>query len=174
LVEIKTGISNGDRTQVTAGLTEGEKVVCEGQTDLQPGMSVFATQWTDHAPATLPSAGNVASNRLDASNNWTTTQASGDLRLKVAMSPSPPKSGSNSIVVTVEQGGNTVVAGAKINGKSSMPTMDMAGPDLHGAEKGNGHYELTSNFSSGLWQAKLTIEVPGKEPQQVTIDVEVP
>jgi hypothetical protein len=52
--------------------------------------------------------------------------------------------------------------------------MNMAGPDFSGTTNGSGEARLKSNFSSGPWQATLSISPPGGKQTDTTVDVEVP
>ncbi|MBA3991948.1 MAG: hypothetical protein C0469_00380 [Cyanobacteria bacterium DS2.3.42] len=173
LVDVEIGLSNADRTEVVKGLNEGDDVVYAGYANLQPGMSVIATEWGKAGPIELPSASEVQGNRLDSGNNWTHEEMSGALMLKVSLAPA--KGGSNSIIVKVDKHGGGVVSGAQIAIKTSMPGMgDMAGPDLKGTTGGDGEARLRSDLSSGLWRLKMTITPSGSASVDITLDVEVP
>ncbi len=173
LVDIVTGLTNPDKTEVISGLSAGDQVVYAGYANLQPGVSVIATDWNEAGPVTLPKASEVQGNRLDTSNNWTHEQMSGDLMLKVSLQPA--KGGSNFTVVEINKHGGGAISGVNIGGKTSMPGMgDMAGPDLHGTTGGDGKAQLKSDLSSGLWRLKLNISPPGTAPVDTTLDVEVP
>lgn len=174
LVDIKVGLSNQKRTEVTEGLKEGDSVIYEGQSDLQPGMPVVATQWGKNGPAKLPQAADVASNRLDSSNKWTAEQVAGDLMVKLSITPLPPRSGSNSLIATLTEHGANSIRGARITGKTSMPTMSMPGPDLSASSAANGNYVMKSDFMSGLWEVRLSIAAQNRAPQELTFEIEVP
>lgn len=173
LVDVEIGLSNADRTEVVKGLNEGDDVVYAGYANLQPGMSVIATEWGKAGPIKLPSASEVQGNRLDSGNNWTHEEMSGALMLKVSLAPA--KGASNSIIVKVDKHGGDVVSGAQIAIKTSMPDMgDMAGPDLKSSTDGAGEARLRSDLSSGLWRLKMTITPSDSAPVEITLDVEVP
>jgi predicted RNA-binding Zn-ribbon protein involved in translation (DUF1610 family) len=173
LVDVEIGLTNPDRTEVVSGLKEGDEVVYAGYANLQPGMAVVATDWGKAGPIKLPTASDVQSNRLDASNNWTHEEMSGSLMLKVSMEPA--KGGSNSIVLKVDKHGGGAISGAQISIKTSMPGMgDMAGPDLKGSTGMNGEARMKSDLSSGLWRLKMTVVPPGSSSIETTLDVEVP
>lgn len=173
LVDIVTGLTNPDKTEVISGLSDGDQVVYAGYANLQPGVSVIATDWNEAGPITLPKASEVQGNRLDASNSWTHEEMSGGLMIKIALQPA--QGGSNSTVVEVSKHGGGAVSGASIAGKTSMPGMgDMAGPDLRGTTGGDGKAQLKSDLSSGLWRLKITISAPSAPPVDTTLDVEVP
>lgn len=172
LMDINTGVTNPDKTEVLTGLSQGDEIIFAGYGNLQPGMPVVGADWGKAGPKRLPLASEVVGNRLDSSNNWTHEEMSGALMLKVSLNPA--KGGSNSIVVKVDKHGGGAVSGAKIAVKTSMPAMNMDGPDLSGTTGGNGEVRLGADLMSGLWQWKLAIAVAGQEPIHSTLDVEVP
>lgn len=172
LVNIKIGLSNPDETEVVSGLSEGDEIVFAGYERLQVGEPVVATEWGSAGPEKLPLASEVQGNRLEASNNWALEQMMGSLM--VNMSLQPAKSGSNNLVVKVSRHGGGVVSGASVGGKTSMPGMNMAGPNLSGSTGLDGVARLKSDLSSGTWEFKLSIKAPGEEPVESTVDVEVP
>jgi RND family efflux transporter MFP subunit len=174
LVDVKVGMANAENIQIISGLKEGDKVIFEGQTELAPGTPVVATQWGSAAPTKLPGASELGGHRLNADNHWSVKQTPDGLLLTVSMSPSPPKSSSNSLEITLNNRDGSPISGATIRAKTSMPGMNMPGPDLTATDKGGGRYDLKSDFMSGLWEAKLTIAAPGGHPQEVTLDAEVP
>lgn len=173
LVDVEIGITNPDQTEIVKGLSEGDQVVHAGFANLQPGMSVVATEWGKAGPVKLPTAAEVQGNRLDSSNNWSYEEMSGALMLRVSLDPA--KGGSNTTIVKVEKHGGGAVSGAQISAKTSMPGMgDMAGPDLNGVTGMTGEARLKSDLSSGLWRLKLKISIPGSAPLETSVDAEVP
>lgn len=174
LIEIKTGASDADLTAVTEGLSEGDQVIYAGYENLSPGSAVVAAEWGAAGPEKLPAPGEVSGTRLDSSNNWTLEQMQADLMLNISLSPTPPKSGANELVVKVTKHGGGAIAGARVAAKTSMPGMNMAGPELSGTTGGNGEARMKGDFSSGGWQAAITISAPGEKEIQTTVDIEVP
>lgn len=172
LSDVELGLSNADKTEVISGLSKGDEVIFAGFSRLQPGMPVVATEWGKSGPVRLPLASEVAGNRLDGSNNWTYEEMAGALMIKVSLSPA--KGSSNSVVVKVDKHGGGAVAGARVAIKTSMPGMNMPGPDLGGTTGLNGEVRLKSDLMSGLWQLKLSVTPPGQESAESTFDVEVP
>lgn len=55
-VEVKVGFANGDRTEITEGLQEGDEVIYRGQDNLKEGDTVYPVAWGDAGPAELPPA----------------------------------------------------------------------------------------------------------------------
>lgn len=172
LVDIQIGVSNPDHTEVLSGLKEGDEVIFAGYANLQPGVPVVGAEWGKAGPVRLPLASEVGGSRLDASNNFTYEQMAGAWMIKVSLSPA--KGGDNSIIVKVDKHGGGPVSGARVSVKTSMPGMNMPGPDLNGTTGANGEVRLKSNLMSGLWQLKLSIKSMGQEPVESTLDVEVP
>lgn len=172
LVDVEIGLANADKTEIVEGLKEGDEVIFAGYARLQPGVPVVAAEWGKGGPVRLPLASEVMGNRLDASNNWTHEEMVEALMVKVSLSPA--KGGSNSVVVKVDKHGGGAVSGARVTIKTSMPGMDMPGPDLNGTTGGDGEVRLRSDLMSGLWQLKVSITAPGQTAIERTIDAEVP
>jgi multidrug efflux pump subunit AcrA (membrane-fusion protein) len=173
LVDIKIGLSNSESTEVTEGLNEGENVVFAGFSNLRPGMSIVGTEWSKSGPVKLPTASEVAGNRLDSGSKWSLQKTVDNFVVNLSMTPMPPKGGNNSLVVKLEQQGGGAIANAQVTAKTSMPTMNMPGPQLSAMANGSGIYTMKSDFASGLWRANLTVSAAGKT-QEVTTDIEVP
>lgn len=172
LVDIQVGIGNPDTTEVKSGLSQGDQVVSAGYANLQPGVPIIATDWGTDGPAKLPLASDVASNRIDASNNWKNQQTLGAYNLEVSLSPA--KASSNSIVVKLVDSKGGGVSGATIRARTSMPGMNMPGPDLNVSTANNGEASSKTDFMSGLWRIELTVSTPGGEPLRSVLDIEVP
>lgn len=174
LISVKTGLTNSDRTEIVEGLEVGDEVIVQGFEDLQPTMPLIGVEWTDkEGIEKLPMASEVATNRLDKGNNWQLEQMVDHLMMSISMKPIPPKSKENSIEIKLEKHGGGKVSGAQITGTSSMPSMDMKGPDLKASLSGNG-YKIKTDFHSGLWNMDMLIKGVSKEPIRLSIDVEVP
>lgn len=173
LVDVEIGLSNQDVTEVKQGLNEGDEVIFAGFANLHRGVAVVGTEWGKTGATKLPLAGEIAGNRLDASDNFTHEEMLGELMIKVSLMP--PKSGANSIVVNVSKHGGGNVSAAKVSIKTSMPGMNnMSGPDLNGSTDSEGVVRLRSDLSSGSWQLKVTVVAQRQSPVETTLDVEVP
>lgn len=172
LVSVQVGQSNPDKTEIVSGLEEGDEVVYAGHASLQNGMFVVGTEWGETGPAKLPSASELSGNRLDASNNWTVESMLSTLMVKVSLDPA--KGGSNSVVVKVDKHGGGAVSGAQITVKTSMPGMNMGGPDLSGTTDSGGQASLKSDLSSGLWKLDVKISPSGEAPVESSFELEVP
>ncbi len=55
-VDVRVGTSDGDHTEVLAGLKAGQRVVIRGHDSLRPGDSVTAVPWGQGGPGVLPGA----------------------------------------------------------------------------------------------------------------------
>lgn len=174
LVTVKVGISNPDWTEITDGLSEDDQVIYAGYENLSQGSAIVKTEWGANGPVKLPAPAEVTGSRLENSTNWTIEQMKGELMLQISLSPVPPKSGDNEFIVKITKHSGGAVVGAKISAKTSMPGMNMGGPDLNGTTNGNGEAHMKSDFSSGAWQAAITISPSTGSPVETTIDVEVP
>jgi HlyD family secretion protein len=53
-VDVTVGASDGQRTEVRAGLKEGDEVIVRGRESLQEGFLVYPVPWTEAGPAGLP------------------------------------------------------------------------------------------------------------------------
>ena len=174
LLLVKTGLINPSRTEIIEGLKAGDEVVVQGFEDLQPTMPLIGVEWTEkEGIEKLPTAGEVATNRLDMGNNWQLEQMVDHLMLSLAMKPVPPKNNGNSVEIKLEKHGGGKVTGAQITGTSSMPSMHMKGPELKGSQSGD-IYRIKTDFHSGLWNMDLVIKGVSKEPIRLSIAVEVP
>ncbi|MGD9682208.1 MAG: efflux RND transporter periplasmic adaptor subunit [Candidatus Obscuribacterales bacterium] len=173
LVAVKTGLANTRLTEIRDGLKEGDLVVTRGYADMQPEMQVVAVKWTEKGIEQLPKADQVASNRLSESNKWRLEKKADQYALTIALTPVPPEGGRNKIEITVTGDDGVPVDGASITGRTSMPGMDMKGPDLKSSGSG-GHYAMKADFSGGLWSIDLEIRAPGRDPCHLTVEAEVP
>lgn len=171
LVEIEIGLANPDRTEVLSGLEEGEEVIFAGYENLQPGLSVVAAEWGKAGPERLPLASELSGTRLDASNSYKLEQKSG--KLSITTSLSPAQSGSNSIIVNVADENGNALSGVKVSLKTSMPGMNMPGPEKDGNTDNSGQCSLKTDLMSGLWQLKLSVSA-NNESAELTLDLEVP
>lgn len=172
LVDVETGVSNSDKTEIISGLNQGDTVVYAGQASLQPGMSVVGTEWGKSGPTKLPLASDLGSNRLDASNNWTHEEMADDVMLKVSLAPA--KGGNNSVAVTASKHLGGGISGAGVSIKTSMPAMNMPGPNVSGTTNASGEVQMKTDLMSGLWRLDLTLSAPGKADITKNLDVEVP
>ena len=174
LVQVDIGLSNPERTEIISGVYAGDEVITMGYGNLQPAVPVIGVSWTDEGIEKLPLASDVAGNRLDSSNNWTLEQMTDHTMLKITLDPIPPKNKNNALLLNLEKHGGSKITGASISAESSMPGMDMKGPDLKSSNEGGGRYLMKSNFHSGLWKVDLMIKGASKDPVRLVVEVEVP
>ncbi len=174
LCQVETGLSNPEKTEITAGLAASDQIIYAGYAGLKPHTPVIGVEWGDSGPKSLPTAAEAAVNRLDQSNQWTISSLADHTRIHISMSSSPPKPDANSLIVKLEHHGGGPITGARITGQTSMPGMDMKGPDLRGREVTPGTYQLASNFMSGLWEVDLTVVTGAGQKQMMTVELEVP
>lgn len=172
LVDVETGVSNSDKTEIKSGINEGDTVIYAGQASLQPGMSVVGAEWGKTGPIKVPLASDLGGNRLDASNNWIYEEMADDVMLKVSLAPA--KGGTNSVAVTAGKHSGRGMSGARVSIKTSMPGMNMPGPNVSGTTNASGEVQMKTDLMSGLWRLDLTLSAPGKADITKTLDVEVP
>jgi multidrug efflux pump subunit AcrA (membrane-fusion protein) len=172
LQTVKVGLANVDETEIVSGLSEGDEVISAGYERLQAGMPIVSVEWSESGPEKLPLVSEIQANRLDASNGWVFEQMIEGLMMNASLQP--VKSNSNNLVIKLSQHGGGTVSGAVITGRTSMPGMNMPGPDLSGVTGNDGIVRLKSNLSSGLWEIRLSIKASGQKTVEGTIDVEVP
>lgn len=83
-----------------------------------------------------------------------------------------PKSGDNTLTVTVMTAAGTSVVGAKVTSTVAMTSMDMGTTHPPIKEVGKGQYRGTVGFSmAGPWRVTLKVTPPGGgQPQKATFD----
>lgn len=86
-----------------------------------------------------------------------------DPTITASFSPSPPKQGSEAIVVTLKDSAAKPVTGASVKITSSMPSMSMAGPSVDAKDNGDGTY--TANIvlqDATSWTFDVSATINGK------------
>ena len=85
-----------------------------------------------------------------------TLAAAPALSVSATVSPTPPKTGPATIVVTVSESGKPV-HGAKVTIKTDMPSMSMAGPTLKATDNGDGTYSALTNLTDATtWRLRIS------------------
>lgn len=154
-------------------LEKGAEVITDGYESLSEGMAVAPVHWTENGPQQLPEA--RGSNRLNAQNGWAIQVDLGqELLLKVAISPKPPTSNKNTLSFELLHGGQHPITDARIRLSTSMPAMNMEGPDLAAVSEGKGRYNASFSGMSGLWQVAASVESGGKRLQPVHFEFNLP
>lgn len=174
LVQIETGLKNPRIVEVTKGVRPGDEIIYAGYKELQPNLPVVAVKWTNEGIERLPFASEVSSNRLSQNNKWILEKKLNQLSIKISTNPNPPKSKDNEILVQLKRGSKSLSEGVTISGVSSMPGMDMKGPDLKGKKVSTGLYKLKTNFHSGLWKLEIDLKVSDQTKTPLTFSIEVP
>jgi nitrogen fixation protein FixH len=86
-----------------------------------------------------------------------TEQAAGPFQVTLSTDPAAPKVGETRFQAKVSRSGQPV-SGATVRVSLSMPSMNMAGPEVTLKPAGAGEYEGTANLGmAGDWQAKTTV-----------------
>ncbi len=174
LVQVKTGLTNPNFTEITSGLNNGDEVITAGFDNLIQGSPVVETEWSNNEPVSLPSPSDVNGSRLSSANNWAFEEIQDDYKIKIFMLPKILKSDNNEIGVIISKLNNEMIPGAKISIDTSMPGMNMSGPRLNGITNIKGEAKMTANLSSGDWQIKLKITLNNHIPLETTLAIEVP
>jgi RND family efflux transporter MFP subunit len=172
LVRVEVGSVSSTHTQILAGLQAGDQVVVQGHANLQPGMTVVATEWTAEGPKALPTAAATGALRLDSNNNWTARHQLRGMSLSLSMRDKPAKGANNAVVLTLQDAGAKPVKGVQVRAKTSMPSMNMAGPTLSGTTDDKGTVQLSTFFMSGPWRVETEVG-SGAQAQQFVFDIEV-
>ncbi len=154
-------------------LEKGTAIISEGYEGLSEGLVVTPVRWTENGPERLPEAG--GSNRLHDRNGWTLqANLTQELVLKVAIDPKPPIVGKNTLGFELLHRGQHPITDARIRLETSMPAMNMPGPDLTANHKIKGRYETEFTGMSGLWQVVTTVETGGKRLKPLTFEFNLP
>jgi hypothetical protein len=66
-VAVTLGATDGERTVVLTGLREGDEVIVKGHENLHEGDAVFAVEWGERGPLTLPPAPTMGSGGSEGS-----------------------------------------------------------------------------------------------------------
>jgi hypothetical protein len=89
----------------------------------------------------------------------------------MAVTASAPKSGDNSLTISITDVQGKPIAGAKITTSVAMTSMDMGTTHPIVADKGAGQYSATVNFSmAGPWRVQVKVTPPGQKPQIKSFD----
>lgn len=172
LVMVTVAAYHGDWA-VVPELPKGMTVITDGYESLTESMAVTPVRWGENGPERLPDAG--GRNRLTQQNRWTwQTKLSENLVFKVTISPQPPVAGTNTLRFELRHNGQHPLTDARIQLMTSMPTMNMAGPQLTAVYQPAGHYEATFSGMSGLWQVMATVETEDKRLQPFAFEFNVP
>ena len=170
LITVNVITRSGDWA-VVEDLAKGTEVITDGYENLTEGMAVTPVRWTENGPEQLPAAGGA--HRLNQANHWTLQADLGEgLRLEVSLSPKPPTS-TNTLSIELRRAG-APVTDAKISLGSSMPAMNMPGPDIGVGHKGKGRYEAPFSGMGGLWQVVAVIETGGKRIKPFAFEFSLP
>lgn len=99
--------------------------------------------------------------------------AAGAMEVKAQPAAISAKGVAESVTVDISHGGQPVTK-ATVTAKSSMPSMNMQGPELTATENAPGKYVMTGDFMKGPWQLDLSVTMPDgtKHPQTVTFEVQ--
>jgi Cu(I)/Ag(I) efflux system membrane fusion protein len=102
----------------------------------------------------------------------------GDLVVRIAIDPDPPRAGDNLLHVTVKDASENAVDGARVGFVHRMPAMG-AMPEMKGSGEtkalGSGNYDVKYSLSMlGDWYLTLEIDAPGHAPTQLKLKVSPP
>jgi hypothetical protein len=73
--------------------------------------------------------------------------SSGDFTTSLSFDPTPPRQGSETIIVTVKDSAGKPVGGAVVKSDTRMPDMGMAGPALTFQDNSDGTYSALANLN---------------------------
>jgi hypothetical protein len=168
-----TGGSDGERTEITSGLSEGAAVITQGQDDLIEGTAVQSVPWGPDGPKALPKAGAGQSNRLSEDSGWTGTQSAGPLKGKLEITPQPPSAEkANTLTLHLTEHGRPV-SNASVTFRTDMPTMSMGGPTVATQRIGMGAYSASVPMMSTVWRVRADVTRNGVT-KTLTFEVTIP
>jgi membrane fusion protein, copper/silver efflux system len=108
----------------------------------------------------------------------TETLQAGDLQVQVGISPDPPTTGENHLLLSIRDVQGSPVDGAIIDSVYSMPAMGSM-PEMKGGgqahAKGDGKYEVAYPLAMlGDWTLAVRIQAPGHPPVEIRMKVAPP
>ncbi len=98
---------------------------------------------------------------------------SSDLAITATFSPSPPRQGSEVIVVSLKDADGKAVRGATVSIATTMPNMSMRGPSATAKDNGDGTYvaDMVLQYATS-WTFVISAAIDGKSASaEVTQDV---
>ncbi len=106
------------------------------------------------------------------------TVQAGELQVQVGISPDPPTTGDNHLLVAIRDAQGSPVDGASIDFVYDMPAMGSMPRMTGGGEvqsKGGGKYDVTYPLSMlGDWTLTVHIQAPGHSPAEIRMKVAPP
>lgn len=101
--------------------------------------------------------------------------SAGDLKVELALSPDPPTTGDNRLLLTLHDASGKAVEGARLAFQYAMPAMGSM-PEMKGGgvteALGDGRYSIVYPLQmNGEWTLTLGIEAPGHARTQVRLTV---
>jgi multidrug efflux pump subunit AcrA (membrane-fusion protein) len=164
---VSTGSTDGNRTEITAGLHAGDEVIMKGNRDLQEGMTIARGDYN---------AKPVVSNRLSAENHYQISHSIGHYSLAIKMAHQPPTTGTNQIrfTITPSMAGMSTQS-VSVDTKTSMPAMaSMPATSSSATRTGEGQYQADALYSMpGLWITTVIVKENGKSISSFPVEVEV-
>ena len=89
--------------------------------------------------------------------------SNGDFSMTLAFEPTPPKQGSETLIVTVKDSADRQVKGAAVKIGTTMPRMSMTGPNLTAQDNGDGTYSAVTNLNFATkWVFNVRAAARGK------------
>jgi len=94
--------------------------------------------------------------------------------MTMSFDPSPPKQGSETIMVSIKDASGKAVKGASVTIATRMPKMSMTGPNLTLQDNGDGTYSAVTNLNySTTWVFDVNASQAGKSAK-AEFDQKVP
>jgi len=159
---VSTGGTDGKRTRVTSGLSEGDVVITRGHADLKEGDLVVDAKYSGSRVVELPEPG--TSNRLDSANNYAVKLNIEHMLVSARLSEPPPKVGVNRFTIELLPMHGELPAGISVEASSYMPAMaGMSVPKPQVKRLNDSAFEVAADLTmAGAWQLDLKI-LKGKQ-----------
>jgi Cu(I)/Ag(I) efflux system membrane fusion protein/cobalt-zinc-cadmium efflux system membrane fusion protein len=163
-VEVELGPHAGQEFLVLKGLQDGQRIVSSANFLIDSESQLQAALGTFVAPP--PGAGAAAS------------APSGNV--EITTNPSPPRKGSNEVLITVRDSSGRQVTDAQVSVVFFMPAMPGMGMsamriEANATQKENGVYAATVNLESGgSWSVSVTANKNGNQIASRQLSMSVP
>lgn len=162
LVYVTTGGTDGRRTRISSGLSEGMTIISRGHADLKEGDLVVEAEYSGERVVELPKGS--SSNRLDSSNGYAVKQSIEHMIVSTRLADPPPKVGVNQFIVELLPMHGDLPSGLTLEASSYMPAMaGMSVPKPAVKRRNDGSFQISADLTmGGAWQLDVMV-MSGKQ-----------